>query len=44
MGQTVREVCKNPRCRICGAPQGEPLLIPQEVEQTEENATENQKE
>lgn len=33
IGQTVREVCKNPKCRLHGVPQGEPLIIPQEVAQ-----------
>jgi hypothetical protein len=44
IGQTVREVCKNPKCRLHGVPQGEPLIIPQEVAQEEETITENQKE
>ena len=33
IGQTVREVCKNPKCRLHGVTQGEPLIIPQEVAQ-----------
>lgn len=33
IGQTVREVCKNPKCRLHGVPQGEALIIPQEVAQ-----------
>lgn len=44
IGQTVREVCKNPKCRLNGVPQGEPLIIPQEVAQEEETINGNQKE
>lgn len=40
IGQTVREVCKNPKCRLHGVPQGEPLIIPQEVAQEEETTDE----
>lgn len=40
IGQTVREVCKNPKCRLHGVPQGETLIIPQEVAQEEETTDE----
>lgn len=40
IGQTVREVCKNPKCRLHGVPQGEPLIIPQEEKNTIENQNE----
>ena len=40
IGQTVREVCKNTKCRLHGVPQGEPLIIPQEVAHEEETTDE----
>ena len=40
IGQTVREVCKNPKCRLHGVPQGEPLIIPQEATQEKETTDE----
>lgn len=44
IGNTVREVCKNPKCRLQGVPQGEPLIIPQETAQEDETITGNQNE
>lgn len=40
IGDTVREVCKNPRCRLQGVPQGEALIIPKEEPKTDDIAEE----
>lgn len=40
IGNTVREVCKNPKCRLQGVPQGDALIIPKQEEPTEETTDE----
>lgn len=44
IGNTVREVCKNPKCRLQGVPQGDALIIPQETAKEDETITGNQNE
>lgn len=38
IGATVREVCKNPKCRLHGVPQGEVIVILSEEDNKDDNA------
>ena len=39
IGATVREVCKNPKCRLHGVPQGDVLMVLAEEEQENKDDT-----
>lgn len=39
IGRTVREVCRNPRCRLHGVPQGDVLMVLAEEEQENKDDT-----